>query len=294
LKQIRYLSKLVDTHEIEVVHAYFETGLILAAGAKIFRPGLRAVASFVGFPGPSNYMRRLLLRMLSRNLDHVIYVSRFTKASFEGTYDFLKKVPSTVIYNGVKPRRALHPIVTDGAGHLRLVTVSGLVPFKNVEVLLETLVFLRPMNVRLVIVGDGPLRASLEESAARLGVSDLVKFVGYQDDIGSYLAASQIYLHPSLTEGFGLAVVEAMHHGIPVVVAKAGALPELVEDEVTGLVVDPNDARAWADSIIRLSSDRALATKLAKAGQARAKREFSLDRFVQEHEVLYRSLLASV
>jgi glycosyltransferase involved in cell wall biosynthesis len=66
-----------------------------------------------------------------------------------------------------------------------------------------------------------------------------------------------------------------------------------VENEVTGLVVDPADACAWAESILRLSSDDALASRLATAGKARAIRDFSLARFVQEHESLYRSLMAA-
>jgi glycosyltransferase involved in cell wall biosynthesis len=177
---------------------------------------------------------------------------------------------------------------------LKLVTVSGLVPVKNLGLLLEVLAHLRcRTNAELVIVGDGPQRAHLQHRAAELGIGDAVTLAGYQEDVGSYLASSNIYLHPSLREGFGLAVVEAMLHELPVVVARAGALPELVENEVTGLVVDPADACAWAESILRLSSDDALASRLATAGKARAIRDFSLARFVQEHESLYRSLMAA-
>jgi glycosyltransferase involved in cell wall biosynthesis len=125
-----------------------------------------------------------------------------------------------------------------------------------------------------------------------LELSEYVSFPGYRDDVGLDLAASDIYLHPSIREGFGLAVVEAMLQRLPVIVAQAGALPELVEDGISGLVVAPTSAEAWAESICRLAKDSRFAKAVAENALSQARNRFSVERFASEHEQIYRSLIA--
>jgi len=292
LKHAWYLVQLIDAYDVRVVHGYFESGFLLATAVKLFRHNLRTVVSFVGLPAPIGFLRRRLMKLLSSRLDQVVYVSRFVQGSFEASHPFLSKRPAMVIYNGVKPRSNREQVARIVQQPLRLISVSGLAPVKNLNVLLEAVAILRSKReeLLLVIVGDGPLKESLRERAKQLGVQEVVDFVGYQDDVGSYLAESHIYVHPCRQEGFGLSIVEAMLQRLPVIAARAGALPELVEDEVSGILVDPDDSQAWASAIERLARDVGLAAELAARGQVRAREKFNFHRFVAEHQALYERL----
>jgi glycosyltransferase involved in cell wall biosynthesis len=293
VRHLYHLSTLVDRHSIKVLHGYFETGLLLATAVRLLRPNTKAIVSFVGFPAAQKFPRGLLLRACAPSLSHAIYVSLFTRGQVQAAYPHLRSVPSSVIYNGVKARGVVAG--RSPAEELRLISVSGLTGFKNLAVILEALRILRfqrSINARLTIVGDGPLRKELEARATALELSEYVSFPGYRDDVGLDLAASDIYLHPSIREGFGLAVVEAMLQRLPVIVAQAGALPELVEDGISGLVVAPTSAEAWAESICRLAKDSRFAKAVAENALSQARNRFSVERFASEHEQIYRSLIA--
>jgi glycosyltransferase involved in cell wall biosynthesis len=277
---------------VKIVHGYFETGLLLAATVKYLRRETKTVVSFVGFPASVGRAKKILTSLMVSRIDRFIYVSQFTRKSFQLAYPKLLSRPGHIIYNGVIDRANKDPVevVRD---RFQIATVSGLVGWKNVGVLLDAISILSrtTRDIRLVVVGDGPLRKELEQRARTLGISGSVDFVGYREDIYSVLAGSGIYVHPALMEGFGIAVVEAMLLNLPVILADAGALPELVENEVSGLLVDPHAPQAWANAIQRLLEDGDLARRLAEAGRKRAEECFSVARFSGEHEQIYRELL---
>jgi len=118
-----------------------------------------------------------------------------------------------------------------------------------------------------------------------------VALLGYREDVGDFLHTSDLFVHPSVAEGFGIAVAEAMMAGRPVIAANAGALPELIVDGESGMIVEPLDAQAWAAAIVRLMRDSALAKKLADNGENRALKLFSIERFVAEHEKFFEDVL---
>ncbi len=121
-------------------------------------------------------------------------------------------------------------------------------------------------------------------------ITNNISILGYQKNIGDLLNQAKIFVHPSHKEGFGIAVAEAMMAGKPIIVSNAGALPELIEDGKSGMVVDPFDATAWADSILKLIDDKNLANDMALNAKQRAKEKFSVKQFVSEYEKLYSIL----
>jgi glycosyltransferase involved in cell wall biosynthesis len=146
-------------------------------------------------------------------------------------------------------------------------------------------------RVRFAIVGDGPARASLEERAAREGVSHCTVFPGVRRDVPEVMRAFDLLVQPSLWEGFGLTLVEAMAVGTPVVASRVGGIPEVVADGVTGLLVPPGNPHALATACASILGDGVRASQMGRAGIDRARVEFGIERLVREIEDLYRELL---
>lgn len=126
-------------------------------------------------------------------------------------------------------------------------------------------------EVCLVVVGAGPEEDRLRSAAAGLNV----RFVGHQHDIASWLHAADVVVAPSRREAFGMSVAEAMACGKPVVASRVGGLPEVVDDGVTGLLVDPGDPRKLADAVRSLLEDRDLRTRMGRAGRDRFQTSFT-------------------
>ena len=174
--------------------------------------------------------------------------------------------------------------------------IARLHPSKDHATLIEAfaLASAADPHLRLQIVGDGPLRASLERLAARCAAPALgdgrLAFLGESAQIPTVLAACDLVILPGAREGFGLAALEAMAAGLPVIAPHGGALPELIEDGGSGLLVRPGDAAALAAAISRLARDAALRLKLGRRGRQIAER-FSLEAMVAATARLYREVV---
>jgi len=144
-------------------------------------------------------------------------------------------------------------------------------------------------QVYFVFVGDGPLRQALQQQARDAGIGERVIFTGFVPDIPPALAAFDVVAIPSLREGFGLAMVEAMAAGKPVVASNVGGLAEIAENEVSALLVPPADATALAQALERLLTDTGLAQRLAHQAREHS-RKFSIEANVRELEALYEAL----
>ncbi len=186
------------------------------------------------------------------------------------------------IPNGALPLRGARDSAEAGkATEVRVVSVGRLHRVKNFDALIHAMSLL-PDNMRLTIWGDGIEREDLERLIGSSGLRDRVKLPGRAESIPPVLAHADVYVQPSKSEGFGLAVVEAMLCGRPVVVAPNGSLPELVEDGVTGVVAVDSSPGALAASILRVAHDDGLARRVAVAGQEAARRRFSIDRWLED------------
>ena len=148
-------------------------------------------------------------------------------------------------------------------------------------------------TARLVVAGDGELAAALRRQAEALDIDARVHWLGWRDDAANLIAASDIMLMPSLWEGFGLALLEAMTRGTPIVASRVGAIPEVVAEGETGLLVKPGDVAGLAEAISRLLGDEALRKRMGERGAERLKARFSLDTMAAATLEVYESLLKS-
>jgi glycosyltransferase involved in cell wall biosynthesis len=173
-------------------------------------------------------------------------------------------------------------------------TLGRLEPQKGVEHLLRAMVRVldaRPA-ARLVVVGDGPLRAELEALAARLGIARAVRFAGWRTDVPEVLSALDLFCLASLWESFGIVLAEAMLASLPIVATRVDGIPEVVCHGETGFLVAPGSDAELAERILALLSDAPLRRALGEAGRVRALERFSVRRMVAEYERFFRRVAA--
>lgn len=142
-----------------------------------------------------------------------------------------------------------------------------------------------------LVAGRGELRPRLEAWIGELGLSGVFHLLGFRSDVTSLLRGSDLLVLPSRLEGFGLVLLEAMETGLPVVGTRVGAIPEVVADGETGILVPPRDPDALAAALLRVLTWSDVADAMGRAGRARVRSEFSIDRAVRAHERLYEDLL---
>lgn len=238
-------------------------------------------------------MARLLPQILSRAAA-VVTVSEFTRSELLDWQPHLAD-RITVIPNGSHHRtRSLNGKQAKTMGAPYALMLGTLEPRKNLPLALDALSVLRRRGVdlRLVLAGG---RSSLIDLPAMLAERGLgppeVVCTGYIDDsrVASLLAGAQMLVFPSLYEGFGMPLLEAMQAGVPVVAARAGASPETVGD--AGLLVEPGDVEGFADAMAQLVFDDELRATLIKAGKAR-EAEFTWERAGAACLRLYRQVAA--
>jgi glycosyltransferase involved in cell wall biosynthesis len=170
--------------------------------------------------------------------------------------------------------------------------VSVFVPEKGQRHLIEALPLVRASHpeVRLLLAGDGACRAELEALAQSLGQKEAVLYPGFVKDVEQVYAALDAFVFPSEFEGLGTALQAAMAAGLPCISTKRGALGEVVENERTALVVDPN-GKEFASAMLRLIDDGALRKNLSDAGRREVEQRFSAGHMVENTINIYQDVL---
>lgn len=179
-----------------------------------------------------------------------------------------------------------------GSAPLRLIcTAASLSVRKGVRYLLEAAALLKDSTTqfRVIIAGEGDQRAELEQMTKRLGIDCM--FLGFYPDMARLLANIDIFVMPSLSEGLGVAVLEAMAAGKPVVASAVGGLKESVLGGKTGFLVPPADPQSLADAIKKLLVTPTLAEQFGAAGRARVRENYSLKNMALANESLYHELV---
>ncbi len=260
--------------------------------------GVPVVISSERTMGQEGQARRLLNRATAPLADRITCVSA-TVAEHARTVLRLPAAKLVVIPNGID--LADFPAPAEQGAHpaperLRIGYVGRLAPVKGVDVLVEAAAQLAaqadlpPWELRLI--GDGELRAPLEQQIAAHGLGERVRLLGARDDIPAQLAELELFVLPSRWEGMPNAALEAMAAGLPVVATRTGGTPEVVADGATGLLVAPESAAALAGALRRLLLDAELRRRLGAAGRARVQEQFTLERTAATTHALYAALLA--
>ncbi len=171
-------------------------------------------------------------------------------------------------------------------------SVADLVEHKGHRHLLDAWVIVRQQvpQARLVLIGDGELRAALAEQARALGIADRVHFVGRRNDVPAWLNALQVFTLTSTSEGLGSSIIDAMMAGVPVVATAAGGIPELVRDGETGLLAPARDVAAIAARLIAALQGGETIEKMKSNALAMVRAERSADAMVEGTMKVYRDV----
>jgi glycosyltransferase involved in cell wall biosynthesis len=303
-RALRRLVALLRTGRFDIVHSHLfradiYAGLALAQlGSK--RPLLVSTRHnddrfFLNpFVGIAHYVLSTRQDMIIAISDHI---ARFTIA--RGV-----RHPSRVrrVYHGLetfethelqRDAQALRAQLCVEPGDFLIGNVGRLVPQKGQRHLVLAMPTLleRVPRARALIVGVGGLDAYLRGLIEDMGLSAQVHVLGARRDVPTVMHALDAFVMPSIWEGFGLVLLEAMAAARPIVASRAATIPEVVLDGETGLLVPPGDPRALAEALARLANDPALARSLGEAGRQRLQRHFSVAKMVGDTEGLYRELL---
>jgi glycosyltransferase involved in cell wall biosynthesis len=174
-----------------------------------------------------------------------------------------------------------------------IAAAGQLIPRKGHQYLLQAVADLRDRypQLKLIIFGEGYLNNQLRAQAASLGLGDIVQFAGFRDDLDAFLACFDLFAHPALAEGLGVAALKASAAALPVVGFAAGGMVEAVVNEETGLLVAPEDADALGNAIKRFIDEPGLGEQFGGAGRRRMQNEFSIDTMADKYLALYETVL---
>lgn len=271
-------------HKFEIVHQHF--------GGRSVRWAIRAasdatvIAQLWGRLLEANPNRSTVPFMI-RGADSVIALSHAVAKTAVGAQP-------RVIYPGIKAadEPKVLALAVDKPAQV-IGTSTRLVPIKGVTYLVQAMALLVKEfpDLRLEIAGEGPERRGLEKQVEQLGLLNNVTFLGWQTSTEKVMANWDVYVQPSLEEGFGVAPVEAMTVGLPVVAAAVGGLPEVVQDGVTGWLVAPGDSISLAARVRELLSNPQQRRMMGAAGQARARSCFSVERMIREVSEVYEDVI---
>jgi len=180
-----------------------------------------------------------------------------------------------------------------GGNEIVIGTMCRLTPIKGLEFFLKAARIVRSQrsNTKFIIVGDGPLGSSLRTLAFEYGLSRDVFFLGHQDDAYGILQLMDIFVLPSLKEGIPMALLEALALARPVVATRVGGIPEVIEHDISGLLVTPGRGDELAESCIRLIDDYKLAQRLGATGRKTVEEKFSATFMAEKVANVYRELV---
>jgi glycosyltransferase involved in cell wall biosynthesis len=210
----------------------------------------------------------------------VVCISDFTRSQLMALVDDTHWPRLRVVHCGIDPEHFAPPEEgRPGDGPLRILTVGRLDNMKGVAILVDAIGELRRRGiaVALTVVGDGPQREHLQRLAERNAVGEAVTWAGAvgQDAIRAHYHAADVFCLPSFAEGIPVVLMEAMSTGLPVVANGITGIPELVEHEVSGLLVRPGRTDLLVGALERLAADGDLRARMGEAGREKVRSEFA-------------------
>lgn len=207
----------------------------------------------------------------------------------------IEVIPNFVDTDRFRPaERRAAPASATAARPRVLIHSSNFRPLKRIEDVVRIFAGVQQlMPSRLVLVGDGPERPRIESLVAELGLGEHVQFLGMQLEVVAALQEADVFLLPSTTEGFGLAALEALSCGVPVVASRVGGLPEVVDEGETGFLCPPRDVAAMTAAVLRLFRDPELHQRMSQKGRATVVKEWRQEPRVAQYEAYYHQILST-
>lgn len=290
--QLAVLLYVLVKERPTIIQTQFFRGIILAWVCKLFYRNTKIIACFVSPFLPSG-LRKYFLRNILRKYDKIICVSHYVESALNSSQVYAGH--TSIVYNGTNFKNDdFNGLVTTQKKDLTISYVAGLVDWKNHSYfikIVDKLIKLNPdRNVKGLIIGDGPERASITKQILNSGLKKSIKMTGYAENIPQLLQNTDIYLHTATNEGFGVAVIEAMSQKCLTCVVDSGALPELIDDERTGLILDLYNAENAAKKISLQIKSVSNTSNILEAAYVDSRSRFSSETYFVNSKNMWRSL----
>lgn len=301
------LRDVLKKFQPQVLVAHGSDTLKYTGAISLFNRKIRSVYRNIGIASHwANSSGKVYLnRLFLSQINAVVSVSEYTRQDFIDVY----RTPEArviCIPNGVDThqfcagdrfsmRSQVRQEMGIGIEDLVLVSVGNLSEEKGHGTVLPIVQELNQTQLadHLLLLGDGPLSPDLESQARELGIADKVHFLGRRSDVGRVLAAADIFVLPSKSEGMPAVLIEAGLSGLPSVAFNVGGVVEVIEDQATGLVVPPQDHREMGKKLAALCRDSQLRAKMGEAARRRCLELFSIQKVASQYEALFLQLLGT-
>ncbi|MDB4223190.1 glycosyltransferase [Granulosicoccus sp.] len=293
------VRKLLIDGKYDIVHCHQYTPYVYGIFASAFT-GVKVVFTEHGrfYPDRYSWKRRLVNPVLGKLTDSIVAISVATRSAL-AYYEWFSEKQIKVIYNGLIPFSA-----SDDLGYWReqfgvpegvLVfgTIARFDPIKNIPMMINGFkqVYDRNPKTRLLLVGDGTERPMLQNLACKAGIEDVVIFTGFQRDTAKLMSLIDVYLLSSFSEGTSMTLLEAMSSGTCSIVTGVGGNVELIEHEISGVIVDSEDTSALASSMEDLAANSDKRRTLGNEASKVFNTHFSIGSMIDAYSRTYEKVL---
>ncbi len=298
---IKKFARILDEQKIDILHAHQYTPYFYSVLASVrAKRKVKVIFTEHGRHQPDKVRwKRVIFNKIFQPFTHKYTgVAKFSKDSMVK----FEKIPARridVIYNGIDLKRFAKkydkPSIRKQLGFLPEDKLAGIIarldPIKDHKSLIKSISLLKNKHVKLLIVGDGPIRSELERQVEDLNLKNRVIFLGMRTDVPDLLMALDIFILPSIMEATSVTLLEAMSASLPVVATRVGGNREIVIENETGVLVPAQTPEKLADAIDLIIADKKLARSMGTAGRKRVEDFFTFDKMMRQYKKIYTELM---
>jgi len=297
LTKIKYLSsilllrKSIKNFQPKFIHAHYASSYGILAFLSRFKPFILSVwgSDIYDFPY-KNFINKFLIKRIINSANIICSTSNAMKKIIKDEYGRtdVKIIPFGIDFNFFKPNKILNKTFTVG-------TIKSIEQHNGIDCLLDAaklIIHDYKKDMKFLIVGDGSLKKDMQQKAIDLGLEEKVEFTGFipHDDIKKYYFYLSIFIAVSKRESFGVSVLEAASCEIPAITSNIGGLIEVNSHNKTGIVINVDNPRELAESIIQLYNDKALRKKFGINARKRVIKKFNWEKNVNQMTHIYKNI----
>ena len=295
VRLVAALAAIMRRRRIDVVHTH-AWGTLVEGWLAARLAGVKHVVHGEHGTMETRPVNVAVQRRLWRRVDRLLAVSRDLAGRMTATTGIprerIEVIPNGVDFGDPLSRDAARTALGLDKDAFIVVAVGRLVPVKNYRLLLAAARELasRIPNCRFLIAGDGPLKSELERDIAARNLHGTVTLLGLRQDVPQLMAAANVFALTSSSEGMSNTILEAMSAARPVVATRVGGNPELVQEGITGLLIDPAAPTELCAAVESLAADPSRVRRMGNAGRQRVEREFSRARMIENYTQMYETV----
>lgn len=298
---IKKMKKLIKLERFDLVHVHWPIPMAIIA-----LPAVGKIPIVMEFYGAEmalvrrNILLKYFAKWIAKRGDYCIAISSYTASLVR---DITGITPVVIPYACDFPTKVNKPVFPEKKSPKNLLFVGRLVERKGVEYLIRAIPYIRrEIDVRLKIIGGGPLLNNLKELAKQLKVDDIVEFSGIvsNEEKDKAYRECDLFILPACfdkkgdTEGLGVVLLEALSYGKPVIASSVGGIVDIVKNGKTGILVKEKEPKEIARAVLKLLSDKNLYLKIAENGYNFVKENFSIEKIAEQTYETYKNLLDAI